>query len=565
MTHVAEGQDEQQEHDGQHEGQHQRQSGEGTVAVFKLSTESLTGSQILNAICEINGRFGHIDRDGKFAYIKLEQNIQGLYPAVDLYPSPTLYPQKPKSTPIASGSYIPPLKYEKYNVPSITRLQIRTDDSDIGVVVGTVGTDYVIQGNFLAFNLDATALTGIATNILGEISGVIFQPFEVQMRANLCFEVGDAIRCNDDLTGVEGYILYRNAVGIQAIIDTLNCMKERDYKLDANSVGYQFNAVNNRTASIRTDVDEVSATLTYQLDPTAGEPGGTHNSYAYQTAQQIGAKVETTTYNNFVNNTYATFVTQTNSSLTAKAEKTVGNFTTGFSCTLDTTGHTWYKDNQQVMKIDGNGLTVTGKIVGSEFICGSENSPTAQIKSSGDYMIIGGSLALFDAEHSGQYTISFNTDEFEMSTTNEIDMMIYDAQALYATSNYISEDDRYETRVCLGCDDVGDFQANKVAINGSDWVHVGVSSPSIHIGGTGDSGSTDICIQAQSDSNIVFKYGTTSVTTKTLAGILNDISSASSSASDAYTLASGIINNMLPGIVVTLNNHEQRITALENA
>lgn len=237
-----------------------------SVAVSKLSTESLTGSQILNAICEINGRFGHIDRDGKFAYIKLEQNIQGLYPAVDLYPSPTLYPQKPKSTPIASGSYIPPLKYEKYNVPSITRLQIRTDDSDIGVVVGTVGTDYVIQGNFLTFNLTGVVLTGIANNILGEISGVIFQPFEVQMRANLCFEVGDAIRCNDDLTGVEGYILYRNAVGIQAIIDTLNCMKERDYKLDANSVGYQFNAVNNKTAQITTSIDGINIELTEKVN-----------------------------------------------------------------------------------------------------------------------------------------------------------------------------------------------------------------------------------------------------------------------------------------------------------
>lgn len=268
-----------------------------SVAISKLSTESLTGSQILNAICEINGRFGHIDRDNEFVYVKLEQNIQGLYPATDLYPSPTLYPQHPKSTPIGSGTYIPPLKYEKYEVPSITRLQIRTDDSDIGVVVGTIGTDYVIQGNFLTFNLDATALTGIANNILGEISGVIFQPFEVQMRANLCFEVGDAIRCNDDLTGVEGYILYRNAVGIQAMIDTLNCLKERDYKLDANSVGYQFNAVNNRTASIRTDVNEVSATLTYQLDPTAGEPGGTNNSYAYQTAEEIGQRVTYTDYN----------------------------------------------------------------------------------------------------------------------------------------------------------------------------------------------------------------------------------------------------------------------------
>lgn len=354
-----------------------------SATITKVSTEAISGSQILNAICEINGRFGHIDRNGQFAYIKLEQNIQGLYPAVDLYPSPTLYPQRPKSTPVGNGTYIPPLKYEKYEVSSITRLQIRTDDSDIGVVVGTAGTDYIIQGNFLTFNLDATALTGIANNILGEISGVIFQPFEVQMRANLCFEVGDAIRCNDDLTGVEGYILYRNAVGIQAMIDTFNCLKERDYKLDANSIGYQFNAVNNRTASIKTDINEVSATLTYQLDPTAGEPGGTHNSYAYQTAQEIGAKVETTTYNNFVNNTYSTFVTQTNSSLTAKAEKTVGNFTTGFSCTLDTTGHTWYKDNQQVMKIDGNGLTVTGTIKGSKFYCGTEGYETTLIDSEG--------------------------------------------------------------------------------------------------------------------------------------------------------------------------------------
>jgi len=346
-----------------------------SVAVSKLSTESLTGSQILNAICEINGRFGHIDRDGKFAYIKLEQNIQGLYPAVDLYPSPTLYPQKPKSTPIASGSYIPPLKYEKYNVPSITRLQIRTDDSDIGVVVGTVGTDYVIQGNFLAFNLDATALTGIATNILGEISGVIFQPFEVQMRANLCFEVGDAIRCNDNLTGVEGYILYRNAVGIQAIIDTLNCMKERDYKLDANSVGYQFNAVNNRTASIRNDVNEVSATLTYQLDPTAGEPGGTHNSYAYQTAQEIGQRV---TYSDYTGNEISSRINQTATTIQIQASKIklegyvsvnggfeIDNSGNAIMADAELTNTITYGNDKVELKIDGDSLEISRYLNGS--------------------------------------------------------------------------------------------------------------------------------------------------------------------------------------------------------
>lgn len=346
-----------------------------SVAVSKLSTESLTGSQILNAICEINGRFGHIDRDGKFAYIKLDQNIQGLYPAVDLYPSPTLYPRQPKSTPIASGSYIPPLKYEKYEVPSITRLQIRTDDSDIGVVVGTAGTDYVIQGNFLTFNLTGVVLTGIANNILGEISGVVYQPFEVQMRANLCFEVGDAIRCNDDLTGVEGYILYRNAVGIQAIIDTLNCMKERDYKLDANSVGYQFNAVNNRTASIRTDVDEVSATLTYQLDPTQAGGGGQQASYAYQTAEAIGSKVSQTDYNG---NEIASLINQTATTIQIEASKIklegyvsinggfeIDNSGNAIMADAELTNTINYGNDKIELKIDGDSLGISRYLNGS--------------------------------------------------------------------------------------------------------------------------------------------------------------------------------------------------------
>lgn len=498
-----------------------------SVAVSKLSTESLTGSQILNAICEINGRFGHIDRDGKFAYIKLEQNIQGLYPAVDLYPSPTLYPQKPKSTPIASGSYIPPLKYEKYKVPSITRLQIRTDDSDIGVVVGTVGTDYVIQGNFLTFNLTGVVLTGIANNILGEISGVVFQPFEVQMRANLCFEVGDAIRCNDDLTGVEGYILYRNAVGIQAIIDTLNCMKERDYKLDANSVGYQFNAVNNKTATLKQDIDEVSATLTEQLDSTE------YGSYAWQTAQQIGAKVDVE----------------------------YGNHTTdSFSWDMDITGHTWYKNNQQVMKIDGTGLTVTGTIVGSAFLCGNSSNYTTEIRSDGMYAKFANGATYFQHTDDGSNyaqladgVLAITSYANGQSYVNLSGVSGGSIELLYiggtkhalmqstVSGGYVFEykEDSSATptsrQLAIGSGVAGTLQIDKVSLNGSTWVHVGVSSPSIHIGNSDSTnGSTDLRIQAKNSSSITFKYGNSSTT---LASILSDISSASSTASSAYNKA----------------------------
>ena len=282
-------------------------------------------------------------------YVKLEQNIQGLYPAIDLYPSPTLFPQKPKSTPIGrSGEYIPPLKYEEYEVPSITRLQLKTTEEDAGVTVGTAGTDYVIQGNFLTFG--STALSTIATNILGEITGVVFQPFEVQMNADLCLEVGDAIRCNDDLTGVEGYVLYRQCNGIQAMRDTFNCYAERSYNQNVNNVSFQFKELNNRTLVIKQDVDGIVWNLN---DQNTG-------SYAWQTAQDIGAKVD----------------------------ETYGNLTTGFSWVLTSTGHIWYRNNQQVMKVDDSGLTVTGDITGSSisgssFYCGTYGNETTYIDSQG--------------------------------------------------------------------------------------------------------------------------------------------------------------------------------------
>ena len=49
-----------------------------SATIVENRAEAISGVQILNAICEINGRFGHIDRTGQFRYVKLEQNIQGL-------------------------------------------------------------------------------------------------------------------------------------------------------------------------------------------------------------------------------------------------------------------------------------------------------------------------------------------------------------------------------------------------------------------------------------------------------------------------------------------------------
>lgn len=60
-----------------------------------IEPEQLSGKDVITAICEINGCFGDIGRDGEFRYVFLQKNIQGLYPAEDLYPADDLYPKKP--------------------------------------------------------------------------------------------------------------------------------------------------------------------------------------------------------------------------------------------------------------------------------------------------------------------------------------------------------------------------------------------------------------------------------------------------------------------------------------
>ena len=52
-----------------------------------IDPQELSGKQVINAICEVNGCFGHINRQGKFQYITLKQHEDGLYPSETLYPS----------------------------------------------------------------------------------------------------------------------------------------------------------------------------------------------------------------------------------------------------------------------------------------------------------------------------------------------------------------------------------------------------------------------------------------------------------------------------------------------
>lgn len=250
-----------------------------------VEPEELSGATVLNCICEINGCFGHIGRDGKFHYIYLEQEIQGLYPRNDLYPADDLYPREPKSTRISKSLYIS-AQYEDFLVKTIDKLQIRKEEDDIGVIVGSGTNAYVIQDNFLVYGKGSEELTGIANNIYGKIRGIIYRPFSADCKGNPCIEVGDAVRLPTRYEIIESYVLKRTLKGIQALRDKYEATGEEYRSTQVNSVHKSIIQLKGKTNVLTRTIEETNSKIT---DVESGL-----SSEIKQTATDIRTEVKNT-------------------------------------------------------------------------------------------------------------------------------------------------------------------------------------------------------------------------------------------------------------------------------
>lgn len=205
--------------------------------------ETLSGMDVITAICEINGCFGHIGRDGKFHYIYLPQAIEGLYPADDLFPSNTIYPRDPKGERVGNGSYID-IKWEDFQTKSITKLQIRQEANDIGriypepdIPIKPTDNCYIIQGNFLVYGKSSEQLDTIAANIFSKIIEITYTPLKsCEAMGNPCLEVGDPIRMFTKYALIETYIFERTLKGIQSLRDTYKANGTQQYTEKVNGV-----------------------------------------------------------------------------------------------------------------------------------------------------------------------------------------------------------------------------------------------------------------------------------------------------------------------------------------
>lgn len=231
---------------------------DGLVVGKTISPESLCGRDVLKAICEINGVFGHFDRTGTLVYVSLQDT--GLYPSDTLYPGDDLYPQSGWAA-AEELEYYRSITYEDYLIDGIDRVQVRQEEGDIGAVVGSGGNTYVVEGNFLVYGLGSADLTKLAWSIYDTIAGKTYRPAKIATYAMPWIEVGDGLRAITTDTEIATFVLTRTMSGIQGMMDTVEA---KGTKTQGQEFGIQNEIIQlkGKTAVIVRSVDEVSATVT---------------------------------------------------------------------------------------------------------------------------------------------------------------------------------------------------------------------------------------------------------------------------------------------------------------
>lgn len=226
-----------------------------------IEPQTLSGRDVIASICELNGCFGNIGRNGKFQYITLKKITSGIYPSNDIYPADNLFPQQPNMQMLGSGLYVSPPTYEDFTVKPIDKLQIREKEGDIGAIVGNGDNTYIVEDNFLVYGKSAEDVTLIANNMLSVIKGLEYRPFDAKLVGNPCFEVGDAIRLHTKHQVIDSYVLQRTLSGIQALRDSFSADGEEYQTEKVNDIQTQIIQLKGKTNTLERTVDETKSTI----------------------------------------------------------------------------------------------------------------------------------------------------------------------------------------------------------------------------------------------------------------------------------------------------------------
>ncbi len=237
--------------------------------------KTLTGRDIITALCELNGCFGHIGRDSKFHYIFFKEIVEGLYPANDLYPQDDLYPKDEQIDRIVNKRHYITATYEDYECQAITQVKIYNKNNEVLASRGSNDVVYNISDNILAYGLTNANAQTVIDNTFEYFTRAWYMPATVDKIGDPCLEVGDTVRLVSRNKIVYTFVLQRNIRGIQALRDNFEATGNEVRVDDTDNLKKQVRATTARTERLQSGVDTAQSTAN-----TAQSTANTANSTA---------------------------------------------------------------------------------------------------------------------------------------------------------------------------------------------------------------------------------------------------------------------------------------------
>lgn len=223
-----------------------------------ITDEVILAGSIAKWICQLNARYGKLNRNGNFEYKKLTAIQEGLYPANDLYPAEDLYPSDENFDSEFTNATYNTVNYEPYKTAPITGVYIWDNGGINQGQAGTSGNVFSIADNPLAWGVNmATA----AANIFAEIKDVQFIPANVGAIGLPYLETGDIIMIRTDANLIRTYILQRTLNGIQALTDAFRSDSEQYLKVYKESVATMISSNNKSILKIQADIVQMNTLI----------------------------------------------------------------------------------------------------------------------------------------------------------------------------------------------------------------------------------------------------------------------------------------------------------------
>lgn len=230
-----------------------------TISEKTIKDAKISGELIVKAICQMNGVFGQIGRDGKFKYVELKEIVEGTYPAIDLYPGIDTFPADENANVVAYRNQYTSINYEPFITDSITKVSIRDQE---GLEQGAYGPSddniCVIADNPIIW---AVNMQTAAQNIYDKLRIIQFMPTEVELLGYPYIECGDIICIHTNLNSVRTYVLNRTLTGVHALKDSFKSQSEKKLPEYQQSMSTMISSNGQSILKIQADIVEMNTLI----------------------------------------------------------------------------------------------------------------------------------------------------------------------------------------------------------------------------------------------------------------------------------------------------------------